>query len=112
MVIFKVLAMCISLAALHLSVPSSAVEFGQDATGDPTAVKVRGASGFLYSERIVITVAHIFGNNYQETLREISRYEREGVIYRSMYCDYCWTKRIQSKENTVSKYLCLPRLYE
>ena len=60
---------------------SSAVEFGQDATGDPTAVKVRGASGFLYSERIVITVAHIFGNNYQETLREISRYEREGVIY-------------------------------
>jgi len=60
---------------------TSAVEFGQDATGDPTAVKVRGASGFLYSERIVITVAHIFGNNYQETLREISRYEREGVIY-------------------------------
>jgi len=79
--IFKVLGICISLVTLHLSVPSSAVEFGQDATGDPTAVKVRGASGFLYSERIVITVAHIFGNNYQETLREISRYEREGVIY-------------------------------
>jgi len=79
--IFKVLAICISLVTLHLSAPSSAVEFGQDATGDPTAVKVRGASGFLYSERIVITVAHIFGNNYQETLREISRYEREGVIY-------------------------------
>ena len=70
-----------SLATLHLITPSSAVEFGQDATGDPTAVKVRGASGFLYSERIVITVAHIFGNNYQDTLREISRYEREGVIY-------------------------------
>ena len=79
--IFKILAICISLVTLHLSVPSSAVEFGQDATGDPTGVKVRGASGFLYSERIVITVAHIFGNNYQETLREISRYEREGVIY-------------------------------
>jgi len=63
------------------SLPAYSVEFGQDATGDPTAVKVRGASGFLYSERIVITVAHIFGNNYQETLREISRYEREGVIY-------------------------------
>jgi hypothetical protein len=79
--IFKILGICISLVTLHLSVPSSAVEFGQDATGDPTGVKVRGASGFLYSERIVITVAHIFGNNYQETLREISRYEREGVIY-------------------------------
>ena len=78
---FKVIALCISLFTLPLSVPSTAVEFGQDATGDPNAVKVRGASGFLYSERIVITVAHIFGNNYQETLREISRYEREGVIY-------------------------------
>jgi hypothetical protein len=79
--IFKVVGICISLVTFHLSIPSTAVEFGQDATGDPTAVKVRGASGFLYSERIVITVAHIFGNNYPETLREISRYEREGVIY-------------------------------
>ena len=79
--IFKVLSICISLLTLHLSIPSTAVEFGQDATGDPTAVKVRGASGFLYSERIVITVAHIFGNNYQETLRSISNFEREGVIY-------------------------------
>ncbi len=81
MSIFNFLAICISLVTFHLPVPSSAVEFGQDATGDPTAVKVRGASGFLYSERIVITVAHIFGDNYQGTLREISRYEREGVIY-------------------------------
>jgi len=61
--------------------PAHSVEFGQDATGDPTAVKVRGASGLLYSERIVITVAHIFGNNYNETLRSISNFEREGVIY-------------------------------
>ena len=51
------------LLSLVAVTPSSAVEFGTDATGDPTAVKVRGASGFLYSERIVITVAHIFGNN-------------------------------------------------
>ena len=79
--VFKIFAICISLVTFHLSVPSSAVEFGQDATGDSTAVKVRGASGFLYSERIVITVAHIFGNNYQETLRSISNFEREGVIY-------------------------------
>ena len=69
------------LFSLVAAIPASAVEFGQDATGDPTAVKVRGASGFLYSERIVITVAHIFGNNYDETLRSISNFEREGVIY-------------------------------
>lgn len=69
------------LLSLVAVTPSSAVEFGTDATGDPTAVKVRGASGFLYSERIVITVAHIFGNNYDETLRYISNFEREGVIY-------------------------------
>ena len=78
--IFKILGICILLVTLHLSVPSSAVEFGLDATGDPNAVKVGGASGFLYSERIVITVAHIFGNNYQETLREISRYEKKHFL--------------------------------
>jgi hypothetical protein len=69
------------LLSLVAVTPLSAVEFGADATGDPTAVKVRGASGFLYSERIVITVAHIFGNNYNETLRSISNFEIEGVIY-------------------------------
>ncbi len=78
----SVLGLVISLLLSLVAVtPSSAVEFGADATGDPTAVKVRGASGFLYSERIVITVAHIFGNNYNETLRSISNFEREGVIY-------------------------------
>jgi hypothetical protein len=78
----SVLGLAISLLlSLVVVTPSSAVEFGADATGDPTAVKVRGASGFLYSERIVITVAHIFGNNYNETLRSISNFEREGVIY-------------------------------
>jgi V8-like Glu-specific endopeptidase len=70
---------------LHLSVPSSAVEFGQDATGDPNAVKVGGASGFLYSERIVLTAAHVVAGypDMGETERQknISRWEREGVIY-------------------------------
>jgi len=48
--IFKVVGICISLVTLHLSVPSSAVEFGQDATGDPNAVHIQGnTSGFLYS---------------------------------------------------------------
>jgi hypothetical protein len=37
---------------------AQSVEFGQDATGDPNAVWVMGASGFLYSDRIVFTAAH------------------------------------------------------
>ena len=44
---------------------AQSVEYGQDATGDPNAVWVMGASGFLYSDRIVFTVAHTieyFGN--------------------------------------------------
>jgi len=61
------------------SSPSFAVEFGQDATGDPTAVKVGGGSGFLYSERIVITVAHNFGRNINNS---IPYWEQHGVIYK------------------------------
>jgi hypothetical protein len=83
--IFKILAICIALVTLHLSVPSSAVEFGQDATGDPNAVKVGGASGFLYSERIIFTAAHVVGGypdaGETERQKNISRWEREGVIY-------------------------------
>ena len=57
--IFKILGICILLVTLHLSVPSSAVEFGQDATGDSNAVHFeKGGSGFLYSERIIIMAAH------------------------------------------------------
>jgi hypothetical protein len=37
---------------------AQSVEYGQDATGDPNAVWVMGASGFLYSDRIVFTAAH------------------------------------------------------
>ena len=76
--IFKVLAICISLVTLHLSVTSSAVEFGQDATGDPNAVKVGGGSGFLYSERIVLTVGHVIGAEHPGA---VPYWESEGVIY-------------------------------
>lgn len=49
-----------TVLSLVLLTPISAegVEFGQDATGDPNAVWVMGASGFLYSDRIVFTAAH------------------------------------------------------
>ena len=48
------------ILSISLFIPASAqgVEFGQDATGDPNAVWVMGASGFLYSDRIVFTAAH------------------------------------------------------
>ncbi len=76
---FKVIALCISLFTLPLSVSSTAVEFGQDATGDSNAVKVGGGSGFLYSERIVITVAHNFGRNIDNS---IPYWEQHGVMYK------------------------------
>jgi hypothetical protein len=43
------------------SVPlAHSVELGQDATGDPNAVHIQGnTSGFLYSERIILTAAHV-----------------------------------------------------
>jgi hypothetical protein len=57
---------------------SSAVEFGRDATGDPNAVKVGGGSGFLYSERIVLTVGHVIGAEHPGA---VPYWESEGVIY-------------------------------
>ncbi len=58
--------------SLVLLAPTSAegVEFGQDATGDPNAVWMMGASGFLYSDRIVFTAAHsveFLGDNFTNT---------------------------------------------
>ena len=64
---------------LNNSSLAHSVEFGQDATGDPNAVKVRGGSGFLYSERIIITVGHVIGD---EITQGIAYWERDGVIYR------------------------------
>jgi hypothetical protein len=59
----KHLAIFTSVLSLVLMAPMSAngVEFGQDATGDPNAVRINGgASGFLYSDRLVFTAAHNF----------------------------------------------------
>jgi len=52
-----IVASVLSLALLAL-MSAQGVEYGQDATGDPNAVWVMGASGFLYSDRIVFTAAH------------------------------------------------------
>ena len=89
--IFKVLAMCISLVTLHLSVPSSAVEFGQDATGDPNAVHIQGnTSGFLYSERIILTAAHVLNQ-----LRIQPNGDTQGFVYAPGLADKTNAKRYQ-----------------
>ena len=72
----KYIVLALFLTLLLPITSSSAVEFGQDATGDPNVVKVGGASGFLYSERIVLTVGHVI-----EGSGGIAWLERDGVIY-------------------------------
>jgi hypothetical protein len=73
--LFTSLLLAVGLLLSSLSMAQS-VEFGVDATGDPNAVKVGGASGFLYSERIVLTVAHVI-----DSTGGIAYWEREGVIH-------------------------------
>ena len=115
--ISKILATCVSFITLSFSVPSTAVEFGQDATGDPNAVKVGGASGFLYSERIVLTAAHVVAGypDMGETERQknISRWEREGVIYNPGIVSVVGQKYYKVKKiivpNTYVPYADYPR---
>jgi hypothetical protein len=71
------ITLAIGLITSNISLAQS-VEFGVDATGDPNAVKVGGGSGFLYSERIVLTVGHVIG---AENPGAVPYWEREGVIY-------------------------------
>lgn len=79
----KRLALLVALTILMA--PSNAVEFGQDATGDPNAVDVQGSSGFLYSDRIVFTAAHVIVGVEVTTTEDIARavanWERESFIY-------------------------------
>lgn len=75
--LFTSITLSVGLLLSSVSMAQS-VEFGVDATGDPNAVKVGGGSGFLYSERIVLTVAHVIG---AENPGAIPYWEREGVIY-------------------------------
>jgi len=71
----KIILIVLSTLVLNSS-PSYSVEFGQDATGDPNAVKVGGASGFLYSDRIIFTAAHVI-----ESTGGLSYWEKNGIVY-------------------------------
>ena len=57
------------------SLPAYSVEFGVDATGDPNAISIDGSSGFLYSDRIVFTAAHLFDNS-----GSIEYWEQQGSV--------------------------------
>lgn len=72
----KFFSFFVFFATIISVVPATAVEFGQDATGDPNAVKVGGASGFLYSERIILTVGHVI-----DSTGGVAYWENRGVIY-------------------------------
>lgn len=64
--------------------PAYSVEFGQDALGDPNAIDVGGSSGFLYSERLVFTAAHVIVGVGETTLEDktkrIAYWERDGYV--------------------------------
>jgi len=70
--------LCFSLLlTLMAMTTASAVEFGQDATGDPNAVHFeKGGSGFLYSERVILTAAHVL-----DSLKIQSNGDTEGFVY-------------------------------
>jgi len=68
---------------------TSAVEFGQDATGDPNAVHIQGnTSGFLYSERIILTAAHALNQ-----LRIQPNGDTQGFVYAPGLADKTNEKR-------------------
>ena len=68
----KLLVLILSIALLT-PVSAEGVEYGQDATGDPNAVRIMNyrSSAFLYSDRILFTAAHlmdVLGDNYAKEI--------------------------------------------
>jgi len=68
----KLLIVILSISLLT-PVSADGVEYGQDATGDPNAVRIMNyrSSAFLYSDRILFTSAHlmdILGDNYAKEI--------------------------------------------
>ena len=83
------LSLVISSFLILNVLPSSAVEFGQDATGDPNAVQIQGnTSGFLYSERIILTAAHVL-----KQLRIQPNGDTDGFVFAPGLADKTSAKR-------------------
>lgn len=101
------LVVAFALAISLITSPAHTVEFGQDALGDPNAIEVEGSSGFLYSDRLVFTAAHVImgldGTPLEESLRRIAYWEREGFVYSPGIGD-----RTGQKKYSVKKVLINP----
>jgi hypothetical protein len=85
---------------------AGAVEFGQDATGDPNVIDVQGSSGFLYSDRIVFTAAHVIVGVEETTLEEstkrIANWETNGFVYAPGIGNRAGQKRYRVKKVLVN----------
>ena len=84
-------------------IPSQAVEFGTDATGDPNVMKVGGGSGFLYSERIVLTVAHVI-----EQTGGLNYWNRNGVVYNPGIASIVGQKQYKVKQVIIPETYVTP----
>ena len=74
---------------LSSALPAHSVEFGQDATGDPNAVKVRGGSGFLYSEELDYLLIQL--KDYPEILKKENFYKFSKQVH--------WIRALRYFEN-------------
>ncbi len=84
--------------------PANSVEFGQDATGDPNAVHIQGnTSGFLYSERIIFTAAHVLNQ-----LRIQPNGDTDGFVYAPGLADKSNAKRYKIIKAFIPKTFISP----
>ncbi len=88
--------------SVSTSLSAYSVEFGQDALGDPNAFDIQGSSGFLYSDRIIFTAAHVImgldGTPLEESMQRIARWEREGFVYAPGIGDRAGQKQYRVKK--------------
>jgi hypothetical protein len=80
------------------------VEFGQDATGDSNAVHIQGnSSGFLYSERIIFTAAHVLNQ-----LRIQPNGDTDGFVFAPGLADKSNAKRYKIIKAFIPKTFISP----
>ena len=97
------LTLVIGLILNSISLANS-VEFGQDATGDPNAVHIQGnTSGFLYSERIVLTAAHVLNQ-----LRIQPNGDTDGFVFAPGLADKSNAKRYKIIKAFIPKTFISP----